>query len=143
MIIGTTGSVGSSAIQIAKHYKADITAVCSAAGKRLAEELGVKNIYDKENFTRKSDKFDIIYDAVGKATKKACKHLLTKNGIYVSVNVGFASETIQQLLLLKKIFENGELRAVIDKTFPMNEIIEAHRYVDTGRKKGDVVLKID
>ena len=143
LIIGVTGSVGSAAIQIAKHYNADITAVCSSKGQKLADELGASKIilYDKEDFTKQTEKFDVIFDAVGKFNKKQCQILLNKNGVYKSVT-GYAPETIQQLHLLKELFEKGELKAVIDKTFLMDEIIVAHRYVDTGRKKGNVVLKI-
>src|SRR5690554_1926302 len=143
LIIGATGSVGTAAIQIAKHHKADITAVCSSEGLRLVNELGVKNaiLYDKEDFSKQTDKFEIIFDAVGKSNKKQCRNLLTKNGMYKSVSSGYASETIQQLQLLKELFEKGEFKAVIDKTFPMREIIDAHKYVDTGRKKGNIVLK--
>lgn len=144
LIAGATGSVGTAAIQIARHHKADITAVCSSEGRKLVSELGVNSIvlYDKENFTKQTEKFDIIFDAVGKFNKKQCEILLNKNGIYKSVSSGYASETIQQLQLLKELFEKGELKAVIDKTFQMDGIIVAHRYVDTGRKKGNVVLKI-
>ena len=145
LIIGATGSVGTSAIQIARHYKADITAVCSSEGRKLVSELGVNSIiiYDKEDFTKQTEKFDIIFDAVGKFNKKQCEILLNKNGIYKSVNSVSASETIQQLQLLKELFEKGAFKAVIDKTFQMDEIIEAHRYVDTGRKKGNIVLIIN
>jgi NADPH:quinone reductase-like Zn-dependent oxidoreductase len=144
LIIGATGSVGTAAIQLAKHYKADITAVCSSEGEKLVRQLGVTNIiqYDKEDFTKQKDKFDIIFDAVGKSTKKGCRHLLTENGIYKSVSAGYASETIQQLQLLKELYEKGAFKATIDKVFEMDEIVEAHRYVDTGRKKGNVALKI-
>lgn len=143
LIIGATGSVGTAAIQIAKHHNANITAVCSSEGQKLVSELGVTKIilYDKENFTKQAEKFDIIFDAVGKSNRKQCKKLLNGNGIYKSVS-GYASETIEQLQLLKELFEKGELKAVIAKTFKMDEIIDAHRYVDTGRKKGNVVLKI-
>lgn len=144
LILGATGSVGTAALQVAKHHNATITAVCSYDGHKLVSELGVKNIvlYDKEDFTRQTEKFDIIFDAVGKYTKNQCKHLLNKNGVYVSVNLGYVSENIQQLQLLKELFEQGEFRATIDRAFTMSEIVEAHRYVDTGRKKGNVVLKI-
>lgn len=144
LIAGATGSVGTAAIQIAKHYKADITAVCSSEGQKLVRELGVNKIvlYDKDEFSKLTGKFDIIFDAVGKFTKKQCKKLLNKNGIYKTVNAGYASETVQQLQLLKELFEKGELKAVIDRTFQLEEIVAAHRYVDTGRKKGNVVLKI-
>jgi NADPH:quinone reductase-like Zn-dependent oxidoreductase len=144
LIIGATGSVGTAAIQIAKYHKADITVVCSSEGQKLVVELGVTNIilYNKEDFTKQTEKFDIIFDAVGKSNKKQCKKLLNRNGIYKSVRSVNASETIQQLQLLKELFENGTYKAVIDKVFAMDEIIEAHRYVETGRKKGNVVLKI-
>ncbi|REG87158.1 NAD(P)-dependent alcohol dehydrogenase [Algoriphagus antarcticus] len=144
LIIGATGSVGTAAIQIAKHHNANITAVCSSNGHKLVSELGVKNIvlYDKEDFTSWADKFDIIFDAVGKSNKNLCKNLLNENGVYKSVSSGYASETIQKLQLLKELFEKGEFKATIDKTFPMDKIADAHRYVDTGRKKGNVVLKI-
>jgi NADPH:quinone reductase-like Zn-dependent oxidoreductase len=144
LIIGATGSVGTAAMQIAKHYCADITAVCSSKGQKLVGELGVTNIilYDKEDFTKQTEKFDIIFDAVGKSNRKQCKTLLNKNGVYTSVSSVNASETIQQLQLLKELFEKGAFKAVIDKTFQIDEIVEAHRYVDTGRKKGNVVLRI-
>ena len=143
LIIGATGSVGTAAIQIAKHYQADITAVCSSRGQKLVGELGVTNIilYDKEDFTNQAEKFDVIFDAVGVFNRKKCAALLNENGIYKSVNE-YASDTIQQLELLKELFEKGTFKATIDKTFQMAEIIEAHRYVDEGRKKGNVVLKI-
>jgi NADPH:quinone reductase-like Zn-dependent oxidoreductase len=143
LIIGATGSVGTAAIQIAKHHNADITAVCSSEGQKLVGQLGVKKIilYDKEDFTKQTEKFDIIFDAVGTSNRKQCEKLLNGNGIYKSVS-GYASEKIQQLQLLKELFEKRAFKAVIDKTFQMDEIIEAHRYVDTGRKKGNVVLKI-
>lgn len=144
LIIGATGSVGIAAIQIAKHHYANITAVCSSNGHRLISELGVKNIvqYDKEDFTKLKDRFDIIFDAVGKSNKKNCKNLLSEKGVFVSVSSGYASETIPQLQLLKDLFEQGDFIATIDKTFEINKIVEAHKYVDTGRKKGNVVLKI-
>ncbi|MBK8845926.1 MAG: NAD(P)-dependent alcohol dehydrogenase [Bacteroidetes bacterium] len=144
LIICSTGSVGAAAIQVAKYHNANITAVCSSQGDKLVAELGVNNIvhYDQEDFTKQTEKFDIIFDAIGKYNKNQCKNILNKNGAYVSVNIGYASENIQQLTLLKKLFEKGDFIATIDRTFKIAEIVEAHRYVDTGRKKGNVVLKI-
>lgn len=144
LIIGATGSVGTAAIQIAKHHNADITAVCSSEGQKLVGELGVTKtiLYDKEDFTKQTEKFDIVFDAVGKYNKKQCEILLNKNGVYKSVSSGYASESRQQLQLLKELFEKGKFTATIDKIFTMAEVVEAHRYVDTGRKKGNVVLKI-
>lgn len=144
LIIGATGSVGTAAIQIVKHYNADMTVVCSSSGQKLVQKLGVTNIvlYDKEDFTKRADKFDVIFDAAGKTNKNQCKSLLIRNGIYVSVSSGYATETIQQLEQLKDLFEKGDFKATIDKTFSMNKIVDAHKYVDTGRKKGNVVVKI-
>lgn len=145
LIIGATGSVGISAIQIAKIYKSEITAVCSSKGAELVKSLGVSRIihYDKVDFTKQTKKFDIIFDASGKSNRGQCKHLLYLNGVYKSVNgSGYASETLQQLQILKDLFEKGKLKSVIDKCFPMDMIVEAHRYVDSGRKKGNVVLRI-
>jgi NADPH:quinone reductase-like Zn-dependent oxidoreductase len=142
LIIGATGSVGIAAVQIAKYYHSNITAICSSKGHKLVSELGIKNIilYDKEDFTKRTEKFDIIFDAAGKSSKKQCKRLLHKSGIYVSVNSGYASETIQQLIQLKELFEKGAFKATIDQIFPMNKIVEAHKYVEAGRKIGNVVL---
>ncbi len=144
LIIGATGSVGTAAIQVAKHHNANITAVCSAKGHKLVAELGATNIihYNKEDFTRRTEKFDIIFDAVGKYSKNQCKNLLNKNSVYISTNLEYASENIEQLKLLKELFEKGDFTATIDRIFTMAEVVEAHRYVGTGRKKGNVVLKI-
>lgn len=145
LIIGATGAVGTAAIQIAKHYQAAITAVCSSNGLALVQQLGVEKVilYDKEAFTACTEKFDIVFDAVGKTTKRECKKLLAPNGVYKTVG-GWevASETIAQLQLLKDLFEQGSYQAVIDKVYNMEEIVAAHQYVDSGRKKGNVVLLI-
>ncbi|MFN3300654.1 MAG: NAD(P)-dependent alcohol dehydrogenase [Chitinophagaceae bacterium] len=143
MILGATGSVGAAAIQIAKYFKADITAICSSRGEELIKELGVDRIllYDKEDIFECKENFDIIFDAVGKYNKNLCMGFLNKGGVFVSVKNGYAAERLQQLQLLKQLFEQGHLRAVIDKTYSINAVVEAHRYVDTGRKKGNVVLR--
>lgn len=145
LIIGATGSVGTSAILLAQHHEADITAVCSTEGSGLVKSLGVEKLvlYDQEGFSRLSQTYDIIFDAVGKTAKHECKYLLNAGGVYINVNTsGFASEKVEQLELLKKLYEQGKYPAVIDKVFPLEQVVEAHRYVDTGRKKGNVVLNI-
>lgn len=145
LIIGATGSVGTSAVQISKHYGLNVTAVCSSSGKALIETLGISDIilYDKVNFLNLPNQYDLIFDAVGKTTKKQCQNLLKKDGIYKTVGgLEVASETKKQLELLKMLFEKGILKAVIDKEFSLDEIVEAHRYVDTGRKKGNVIIKM-
>lgn len=145
LIIGATGSVGTSAIQIAKYFGANITAVCSSSGKDFVESLGVEDIilYDREDFLNQPNQFDFVFDAVGKITKKQCRKLLRDGGVYKTVGgLETASESKEQLELSKLLFEEGLLKAVIDKTYTLIEIVEAHRYVDSGRKKGNVVLKI-
>jgi NADPH:quinone reductase-like Zn-dependent oxidoreductase len=145
LIYGATGAVGTAAIQIVKYYNGEITAVCSTRGKNMLEDLGITNIilYDKEDFTKFSSKFDIIFDAVGKTSKKQCLHLLDNGGIYKTVeSLEIATETKGQLEFLCNLFESGKYNVAIDKIYPLTEIVEAHRYVDTGRKKGNVILRV-
>jgi len=145
LIYGATGSVGTAVIQIAKYYNAQITAVCGEKGQALVKELGIDDIilYDKEDFTQRREKFDIVFDAVGKTSKKQCAALLSKNGRYVTVGgLDVAAERKEQLNLLCTLFEAGKYNATIDKIYTIDEAVEAHKYVDTGRKKGNVVLKI-
>jgi len=145
LIYGATGAVGTSAIQIAKHFNAQVAAVCSEAGQGLAKELGADDIilYEKEDFTKLNEKFDIVFDAVGKTSKKKCGPLLKENGTYVTVaSLDIAKEKVEQLELLRDLFEAGNYKAAIDKVFTMESIVDSHRYVDTGRKKGNVVVTI-
>ncbi|MBS1560237.1 MAG: NAD(P)-dependent alcohol dehydrogenase [Bacteroidetes bacterium] len=144
LILGATGSVGSAAAQIAKHHHTHVTAVCSSEGHDLAALLGVDGIvhYDEEDITRRTEKYDIIFDAIGTYNARQFKALLNDNGVFVSVSAGYASENMHQLRLLKEMFEQGTLIATIDRTYKMDDIVEAHRYVDTGRKKGNVVVRI-
>ncbi len=146
LILGATGSVGTSAIQIAKYYGANVTAVCSAPNKDLCLLLGADHVkpYDQEDITMLPERYDIILDAVGKYNHKQFKKLLTQNGIFKTVGgMEYASESIDQLELLSKIFTEGTLKPVIDKIFTLADIVEAHRYVDTGRKKGNVVVSME
>jgi NADPH:quinone reductase-like Zn-dependent oxidoreductase len=143
LIYGSTGSVGSAAVQLARFYGATITAVCSNAGGELMDQLRVDKVvyYDRQDFTQLDEKFDIIFDAVGYTNKKSCQPLLKKGGSFVTVNgMVMASEKIEHLQLICDLFEKGECSAVIDKVFPFSEIVAAHRYVDTGKKKGNVVI---
>jgi NADPH:quinone reductase-like Zn-dependent oxidoreductase len=145
LIIGATGSVGTSAIQIARYYGAKVTAVCSSNGKSIVENLGITDMifYDKEDFLQHPKHFDLIFDAVGKTTKKQCKKILKKGGVYKTVGGWeMATESKKQLEFLKRMFEQGSLKAVIDRKYPFDEMVEAHRYVDTGRKKGNVVIQM-
>lgn len=145
LIYGSTGSVGSSAIQIAKYYNADVTAVCSKTGHDLAKRLGADRViyYDGDYLKTYTETFDIIFDAAGKITKKQCAHLLKTDGQFVTVGgLDVAAERREDLEFMSMLFDTGRYQAAIDKVFSLDEVVEAHRYVDSGRKKGNVVLKI-
>ena len=145
LVYGATGAVGTSALQIAKYYGAKVTAVCSDYNEKLVMNLGADKVifYNKEDFTKTNEKYDIILDAVGKISKKQCAHLLKANGKFHTVGgFEYATESIEQVRFLKDLFESGHYDAAIDRVYRMDEIVEAHAYVDSGRKKGNVVLKI-
>lgn len=145
LVYGATGSVGSAAVQIARHYGATVTAVCSSRGQEMAQSLGADRVilYDQEDFTLDTDRYDIIFDAVGKTSKKVCKLLLKPAGKFFSVEgMDVAAERREYLEFLRKLFESGHYQPVIDVVYPMDQVVDAHRYVDTGRKKGNVILKI-
>jgi len=143
LIYGATGSVGTAAIEIAKHYNAHVTSVCSEQGYELAKKLGsdVVVLYTQEDITTLQDRYDVVFDAVGKTKRTDCKHLLRPNGTYLTVGgLDVAKETKEQMVLLTMLFDAGELHANIDRTYLLDTIVDAHRYVDTGRKKGNVVV---
>jgi NADPH:quinone reductase-like Zn-dependent oxidoreductase len=146
MILGGSGAVGTSSIQLAKYYGAHVTAVCSSENKDLCISLGADTVicYDQESIESATDRFDIVFDAVGKYTKKQCKHLLATHGVFKTVGgMEYASESLDQLQLLTKMYTEGKLKPVIDKVYSLNDIVNAHTYVDTGKKKGNVVIKIE
>ena len=143
LIYGATGSVGVAAVQLTNYFNVTLTVVCSAEGSELMKSLGVDSVicYDLQDFTQIPQKFDIIFDAVGKTSKSACKHLLNKGGNFVTVGgLDVATEKVIHLQLIRQLFEKGKCRAIIDRVYPFSEIVAAHAYVDTGRKKGDVVV---
>ncbi len=143
LIYGATGSVGTAAIQLAKYHDAIITAVCSSNGKDFIERLGIEDIisYDQQDFTKTTNRYDIIFDAVGKTSGRKCRHLLERHGRFVTVGgMDMATENEGRLRFIQALFEKGKCRAMIDRIYPFNEIVAAHGYVDTGHKKGDVVL---
>jgi NADPH:quinone reductase-like Zn-dependent oxidoreductase len=143
LIYGASGSVGVFAVQLAKYFGANVTAVCSTTNVNLVKSLGADNVvdYTREDFTKTETRFDIIFDAVGKTSKSACKNLLKPEGKYVSV-IGSAGKNSNDLLTLKDIIESGKLKTVIDRRYTLEQISEAHAYVEKFHKKGNVVINI-
>ena len=143
LIYGASGSVGTFAVQLARYFGANVTAVCSTTNVDLVKSLGADKVidYTREDFTKKETRFDIIFDAVGKTTKSACKHLLKPKGKYVSVS-GSPDKNPNDLLFLKGVIESGKLKTVIDRRYTLEQIREAHAYVEKYHKKGNVVINI-
>ncbi len=147
LIYGASGSVGTYAVQIAKHLGAEVTAVCSSSNLELVRSIGADKVidYTKEDFTQNGEIYDVIYDAVGKLERSKCRKSLSKTGHYLNVLTvsGNIKLKVQDLYTLKELCETGKLKTVIDRCYPMEEIAEAHRYVDKGHKKGNVIIIID
>jgi NADPH:quinone reductase-like Zn-dependent oxidoreductase len=145
MIYGASGAVGSSAVQIAKYYGAEVTGVCSTANIDLVRSLGADTVIDymKEDFARNGVLYDIIFDAVGKISETKCKGSLKMNGKYVSViTSGHAKSSVQELKFLTELVERGKVKPVIDRKYAFEQMAEAHRYVEEGHKKGNVVITV-
>lgn len=144
LIYGASGSVGTAAIQLAKYFGATVTAVCSNSNFELVQSLGADKVidYTKEDFTKRRERYDIIFDAVGKYKKSLCKQVLAPNGKYVSVNGMMAKVSKEDMILLKELTETEHLKPIIDRTYRLEEIAEAHMYVEIGHKKGNVSITL-
>lgn len=154
LIYGASGAVGTSAIQIAKAFGAEVTGVCSTSNLDLVKSLGADYVidYTQQNCFGQDKKYDIVWDTVGKMDERQARKFLTKEGIIISSAKGFVStrkkicgiikETAEGMNFLKDLIESGKLKSVIDKVFPFEQIVDAHAYVDTGRKRGNVILEI-
>lgn len=164
---GATGAIGSAAVQLLKHFGAIVTAVSNTKNTNLIKSIGAEKVidYQTEDFTKIDTRFPYIFDAVGKSSFKECKPLLTEKGIYTSTELGENNENIWYALttpiqggkkvlfplptinmtdvnFLKQLVENGEFTPVIDKIYSLDNIVEAYKYVETGQKTGNVILKI-
>lgn len=146
LVYGASGAVGTNAVQIAKnHFEAQVTGVCSAANWELVKSLGAAKVidYTREDFTQSGETYDVIFDAVGKLSPSQAKKVRKLAGIYLNVHADSdGSDNVENLLLLKEIVEAGKLKPVIDRQYTLEQIVEAHRYVDQGHKKGNVVITV-
>lgn len=167
LVNGTTGAIGSAAVQIIKHLGAEVVAVCDTKNVDLVKSLGADVVidYKKEDFTKLNKKFDFIFDAVGKSSFGKCRPLLKDKGIYISTELGYMSQNPFLALItplfggkkllfpiptinkedvnyLKELVETGKFKPVIDRTYSLEQIVEAYKYVETGMKTGNVIISV-
>ncbi|GAB4544565.1 MAG: NAD(P)-dependent alcohol dehydrogenase [Pleurocapsa sp.] len=172
LVNGTTGAIGSAAVQLLKHFNVNVTAVCATKNIELVKSLGADRVidYQKNDFTKDKKKYDLVLDAVGKSSFFKCQHLLKSGGIYMSSDLGFMAQNLflplitpiiqpiidrktvifpnptnirGSLLLIKSLIEQDKFKAVIDREFPLEQIAKAYKYVEQGHKTGNVVITVE
>ena len=168
LIYGASGSIGTAAVQLAKQFGAHVTAVCHTKALELVRSLGANEVvdYTQEDFTKNGETYDVIFDAVGKHSFRRCRHSLKPGGMYIETDLGFMwhvpflalvtrwvgdkrvtlpipKYTKEDVLLVKELIEAGKYRPVIDRTYPLEDVVEATKYVETGQKTGNVVLTLN
>jgi NADPH:quinone reductase-like Zn-dependent oxidoreductase len=168
LIYGASGSIGTAAVQLARYFDANVTAVCNTKNVELVRSLGADDVVDylQEDFTKNGKTYDVIFDAVGKHSFRRCRRSLKPGGVYIDTDLGFmwhvpalalltkrigdkrvrigiAKYTKKDVVFVKKLIEAGKYRAVIDRCYPLEQVVEATRYVETGQKTGNVVLTIN
>ncbi|MBT7790792.1 MAG: NAD(P)-dependent alcohol dehydrogenase [Calditrichaeota bacterium] len=151
LIIGASGAIGTTAVQLAGYYGAKVTGVCSTPNLELVRSLGAEAVidYTNEDYSKRSEQYDLILDAVpllvatSKRFKKQARSALAPKGKFISINNGSPRPSLHDLVLLKDLVESGKYKPVIDRSYPLEQIVEAHRYVETGHKKGNVVITVE
>jgi NADPH:quinone reductase-like Zn-dependent oxidoreductase len=168
LVNGASGAIGSAAVQLLKYFGANVDAVCNTKNIELVKSLGADKVFDytKEDFTKGDQKYDFVFDTVGKSSFAKCKPLLQPGGIYISSELGYMAQNIffalvtpvignkkvrfplpvdckRSVLFIKKLIEEGKFKAVIDRKYPLEQIVEAYKYVETGQKTGNVVITVE
>jgi NADPH:quinone reductase-like Zn-dependent oxidoreductase len=148
LVYGASGAIGTAAVQLAKHFGASVTGVCSTKNLALVESLGAERVldYTREDFTKGVERYHVILDAVGKRKSSTAmlhaEEALAPGGRVLSIDDKFTSLRREDLLLVKELAESGELRPVIDRTYALDDMVQAHRYVEEGHKRGNVIVMV-